>query len=98
MADAVVEIDTDHGVDVVWDDALRVNPPRVWLITSGDVDGATNGDARVGLFTHGAEVASDLPYLAFANVAIHVYWFSERLVVFGKTLNWCRARGRNEVP
>jgi hypothetical protein len=61
------------------------------------VDGAAESDARVGLFTRGAEVASDLPYLAPANVAIHGYWDIEKLIVFSKTLKWYRTRGRNEV-
>ena len=61
------------------------------------MDGAAESDARVGLFTRGAEVASDLSYLAPANVAIHDYWDIERLIVFSKTLKRYRTRGRNEV-
>ena len=61
------------------------------------MDSAVESDTRVGLFTRGAEVAYDLLYNIPTNVAIHNYWDSERLIVFGKTLKRYRIRGRNEV-
>jgi hypothetical protein len=33
LSDTVSEIDTDHGVDVMWNDALRVDPSRVRFVT-----------------------------------------------------------------
>ena len=32
LSDTVSEIDTDHGVDVMWNDALRVDPSRVTFV------------------------------------------------------------------
>ena len=61
------------------------------------MDGAAENDARVGLFTQGAEVISVLHYFGSTNVAKHYYRNFERLIVFSKTLQRRRTGGRNEV-
>ena len=86
-ADTVAKVGQDHDVNRMGNNTFRVGPSRVFFVTQGNVNVAVESNTRIGLFTRGAEVASDLFHMSPTNVAIHHHGGSKRPVVFRETLS-----------